>query len=83
MCVSADGFNCKTIDYCPETKKCLLHSENAKQPSTSSQTDLCYNYKSMWRQTCFFIYIYQLINKKQKKGTIFLHQVYKQTINQC
>lgn len=57
MCVSADGFNCKTIDYCPETKKCLLHSENVKQPSTtSSQTDLCYNYKSM-RQNNKLVFI--------------------------
>ena len=43
MCVTADGFSCKTIDYGPETKKCLLHSSNAQTPSQSSsaQKDLC------------------------------------------
>lgn len=53
MCVSADGFSCKTIDFCPESKKCLLHSSNAKPPSQSSSApkDLCYSYKSETKYT--------------------------------
>ena len=47
LCVSADGINCKSIDFCPETKKCLLHSGTAKPSSGNVPKDLCYNYNSI------------------------------------
>ena len=50
VCVVADGFECKSFDYCAETKTCMLNSgfkpissyENGTQ---GIEMDSCNNYK--------------------------------------
>jgi hypothetical protein len=45
-CVTADGFNCRSFDFCPSSKKCLLNSGYSNSPlSKNTTTELCYNYK--------------------------------------
>lgn len=47
FCVTSDGFNCKSFDYCPETKKCLLNKGSKPSSQSPSQSkDFCYNYRS-------------------------------------
>lgn len=46
LCVSTDGFDCKSLDFCPDSKKCLLNSGPKNKPSSNSNKELCYNYKS-------------------------------------
>ena len=47
-CVNADGFNCNSIDFCPESKTCLLNSGNQQitQNSNDNATfESCSHYK--------------------------------------
>lgn len=46
-CVSADGFQCKSFDFCERSRTCLLHSNNRSQvPVTPGDrnSDYCDNY---------------------------------------
>lgn len=48
-CVDADGFDCKSFDYCPATKTCLLNSQLKQVTKTKNgtvPTDSCAHYKS-------------------------------------
>ena len=49
LCTTADNFNCKSFNFCPESKKCLLNSELLqKPPSQDVQRDTCSNYRSIF-----------------------------------
>jgi len=46
ICVTADGFNCQSFDFCPKSKKCLLNSGYSNViTSKNTTTELCSNYK--------------------------------------
>ena len=47
-CVTADGFACKSFEYCIETKTCLLNSgdKKIKNSVASLQFDDCAHYRS-------------------------------------
>ncbi|CAF0773656.1 unnamed protein product [Brachionus calyciflorus] len=61
-CVISDGFNCKSFDYCPATKKCLLNKGLKANSTISTQNkDLCYNYRRE-----YFYVTSQNANKKVK-----------------
>ena len=46
-CVTSDGFNCLSFDYCPESKTCLLNKglKNSAVDTSSSKKETCRNYK--------------------------------------
>lgn len=45
LCVTADGFNCQSFNFCPGSKKCLLYNTKLGiNPGQVEQTDLCYHY---------------------------------------
>lgn len=47
LCVTSDGFNCKSFDYCPQSKKCLLNKGLKPNSTTPTQNqDFCFNYRS-------------------------------------
>ncbi len=49
QCVTADGFKCKSFDFCQNSKKCLINKELKKESkfqNGSIATDSCDNYKS-------------------------------------
>lgn len=47
LCVGADGFNCISLDFCPESRTCLLNKESKTGSSSAvTQKDSCYSYKS-------------------------------------
>jgi hypothetical protein len=48
-CVIADNFLCKSFDYCPESKTCLLNSGNSVKSPLANGTikvDSCLNFRS-------------------------------------
>jgi len=49
-CIDASGFNCKSFDYCPESRTCLLNSGqvaiNTKPPTSEQERDVCGHYRS-------------------------------------
>ena len=48
-CVTADGFSCKSFDYCQGSKTCLLHSSDRAQVPAEpgdSGIETCDNYIS-------------------------------------
>ncbi len=47
-CVTANGFSCKSFEYCQETKTCMLNSgdKKIKNSNASLQFDDCGHYRS-------------------------------------
>ena len=48
-CVSADGFQCKSFDFCPRSSTCLLHTNNRPQilvEPGDRHSEYCDNYIS-------------------------------------
>ena len=52
LCVTSDAFSCKSFDFCPESKTCLLNSALAKKlafNAADAKRDICNNFKSKAR----------------------------------
>jgi len=48
LCSTADNFNCKSFDFCPNSTYCLLSSDFRKPTNSPNiKTDMCANYKSI------------------------------------
>ena len=48
-CANTNGFNCKSFDFCPLSKTCLLNSGSqqiSQNTNANVATDSCSNYKS-------------------------------------
>lgn len=46
-CVTSDGFNCQSFDYCPESQTCLLNKGFFKSSGgITNSSESCRNYKS-------------------------------------
>ncbi len=46
-CVSSQGFNCKSFDFCPESQTCLLNSGQVQKLTLNEiRTDICGHYRS-------------------------------------
>lgn len=47
-CVNSDGFSCKTFDYCPESKTCILNSgQKPLESNQDTKKEICAHYRSM------------------------------------
>ncbi|RNA21589.1 antigen B membrane, partial [Brachionus plicatilis] len=51
-CINSDGFNCKSFDYCPESKTCILNS--GQIPTGSSIQNVTKDSCSHYRREYFF-----------------------------
>lgn len=47
-CINSDGFNCKSFDYCADSKTCILNSGQKPVESAINlnKTDKCAHYRS-------------------------------------
>lgn len=48
-CVTAAGFDCKTIDYCEDSKTCLINSGDVAKPQSAIDRppiEKCAHYRS-------------------------------------
>ena len=49
-CVTGDGLLCKSFDYCPESKTCLLNSKSTQDSSsTTAKYENCGYYRSLFK----------------------------------